>query len=503
MICNYNLANLRKYILLIPIGTTLKIKDNYQFEFSGNYTAKKIIVNNITLENRQTDTYHFEYVSNLTASIDFPSDEVYSTVKNDYTFKDYYVVVEAENGLQMLLNADNHTHHYYTITIQKESSTIELHYDSTTNNPILIGNVDSTKIQEINVCSYKVGKITDVWLANHTNGVLQINFLDFEYSETLDGADYSASMMITVPLNDYEYEFWHKNTEHNDVILSRTPMNSTHHITWQPVIMTDYGLNFKYLTYQERHNHLMDMPYLRCSMSVDSENGVIILNFTHSYPLRETFHKIIEERWITLPIEEGYICDTSGEEPCDTMLEFDWSKRYEDSVTYYHLNNFSRTIEVTENPYVVDTKDFEEINQITFGTRILNLLKFPCSNLTSCNGMFWQCIDLTSICEFDTSNVTDMTRMFANCRRFTELDLSWMDVSKVTTMDSMFNQCENLETLDLSGWDLSNANASYIFGMNDSLRTIYMRGCNQSTISKIENALVEANIRDNVTIITE
>lgn len=46
---------------------------------------------------------------------------------------------------------------------------------------------------------------------------------------------------------------------------------------------------------------------------------------------------------------------------------------------------------------------------------------------------------------FDTSQVTDMSRMFYYCSGLTgELDLSSWDISNVTTMEYMFNQCSKL-----------------------------------------------------------
>lgn len=63
-------------------------------------------------------------------------------------------------------------------------------------------------------------------------------------------------------------------------------------------------------------------------------------------------------------------------------------------------------------------------------------------------------IDMTG---FNTSRVTSMEGMFYACCDITSLDLSDFDTSKVTNFQSMFSACEDLTTLDLSGFDMSAA----------------------------------------------
>jgi len=56
---------------------------------------------------------------------------------------------------------------------------------------------------------------------------------------------------------------------------------------------------------------------------------------------------------------------------------------------------------------------------------------------------------------FNTSNVTDMTRLF-NAHRLTSLDLSSWNTSNVTYMSFMFSGAGRLMNLNLSSWDTSN-----------------------------------------------
>ena len=110
------------------------------------------------------------------------------------------------------------------------------------------------------------------------------------------------------------------------------------------------------------------------------------------------------------------------------------------------------------------------------------------SNVTDMVRMFDGCSGLTSldVSSFDTSNVTNMPSMFAYCSSLTSLDLSNFVTSKVTSMSYMFNGCTGLTSLDLSGWDTSKVtNMSDIFRNCTSLTSIRMVGCSEATINKI------------------
>ena len=113
------------------------------------------------------------------------------------------------------------------------------------------------------------------------------------------------------------------------------------------------------------------------------------------------------------------------------------------------------------------------------------------SNVTNMSDMFWNCRGLTSLdlSGWDTSKVTDMDSMFANCSNLAELDLRNFNTSNVVYMQDMFNGCSSLTSLDLSGWNMSNliTMRDMFYGCT-SLTTIRMVGCSPATIQKITNA---------------
>ena len=74
----------------------------------------------------------------------------------------------------------------------------------------------------------------------------------------------------------------------------------------------------------------------------------------------------------------------------------------------------------------------------------------------------------------NTSEVTNMWRMFALCSELTSLDLSHFNTSKVTSMAYMFYRCTGLTSLDLSSFNTSNVtDMSAMFYNSPNLTTIY------------------------------
>ena len=90
------------------------------------------------------------------------------------------------------------------------------------------------------------------------------------------------------------------------------------------------------------------------------------------------------------------------------------------------------------------------------------------SQVTDMSDMFLDCRGLTSldVSHFDTSKASDMGGMFSGCSGLTSLDLSHFDTSNVTTMgyswgESLFQDCTNLTTIYVGdGWNTDNVKDS-------------------------------------------
>ncbi|EOS7783559.1 BspA family leucine-rich repeat surface protein [Enterococcus hirae] len=64
--------------------------------------------------------------------------------------------------------------------------------------------------------------------------------------------------------------------------------------------------------------------------------------------------------------------------------------------------------------------------------------------------------EIEGLSQLDTSNVTDMSKMFKGMSSITSLDVSGFDTSKVTNMQHMFSGMSSVTSLDVSGFDTSN-----------------------------------------------
>lgn len=107
----------------------------------------------------------------------------------------------------------------------------------------------------------------------------------------------------------------------------------------------------------------------------------------------------------------------------------------------------------------------------------IDLSNFDTSNVTNMSSMFANCPNLITIeglSNFDTSNVTDMSNMFRTCNSLTSLDLSSFNTSKVTNMSSMFYICPSLTSIE----GLSNLNTSNVTDMS-----MMFYNCNSLTSS--------------------
>ena len=125
----------------------------------------------------------------------------------------------------------------------------------------------------------------------------------------------------------------------------------------------------------------------------------------------------------------------------------------------------------------------------------LNLSSFDTSKVTSIAQMFgaytsndkMNLTTITGIDKFNTSNVTNMERLFWNCYKLTSLNLSKWNTSKVTSMGSMFNGCEKLTSLNISKWDTSNVtDMSLMFEECKSLTSLNLRSFNTSKVTNME-----------------
>lgn len=150
------------------------------------------------------------------------------------------------------------------------------------------------------------------------------------------------------------------------------------------------------------------------------------------------------------------------------------------------MNRFTDVISI--NGFTLfDTSDVTNMSTMFAWCEGLTSVDLSCidtSNVTNMISMFQCTFDLTSIdlSSFDTSNVTNMEWMFV-ASGVVSLDLSSFDTSKVISMWRMFDACVHLTSVNLSSFNTSNVvQMSGMFDGCKSLTTLDLRNFDTSSV---------------------
>ena len=115
----------------------------------------------------------------------------------------------------------------------------------------------------------------------------------------------------------------------------------------------------------------------------------------------------------------------------------------------------------------------------------IDLSYFNTEDVTSMKSMFSDCTNLKklNLSSLDTHNVTDMSYMFHNCYNLQEVNFSSFNTHNVNNMEEMFINCESLQELDLSSFDTHNVtNMSKMFSKCYSLANLNLSSFNYDKV---------------------
>ena len=158
---------------------------------------------------------------------------------------------------------------------------------------------------------------------------------------------------------------------------------------------------------------------------------------------------------------EAYACYTSSNK---TLTFYYDTQRSSRTGTTYDLNTDNLPEWVNDHNAIVLKVVFDRL--------------FANARPTSTCGWFLDMQYLQTITDMNylnTSEVTDMSSMFALCPKLTSLDLSSFNTSKVIDVTGMFNGCNGLTSLDLSSFNTSKVTyMTFMFADCTNLRTIYV-----------------------------
>ena len=118
----------------------------------------------------------------------------------------------------------------------------------------------------------------------------------------------------------------------------------------------------------------------------------------------------------------------------------------------------------------IDTSNVTDMYRMFFGCKSLQIVPFiNTSNVNRMDYMFSACLNIKTVPLFDTRNVNSMNNMFQNCSGLTSVPL--FDTRNVENMSGMFWYCSNLKTVPL--FDISKLTSmnSMFYGCS-SLKTV-------------------------------
>ena len=115
-------------------------------------------------------------------------------------------------------------------------------------------------------------------------------------------------------------------------------------------------------------------------------------------------------------------------------------------------------VEGTTDVYDVYKSGTDFSNLLWHSLNTIEVLGANTTGITNMHEMFANCSSLTKVALFDTSSVSDMSRIFAACTSLTTVPL--FDTSSATNMSYMFEICRNLTSIPL----FDTSNATYMVG---------------------------------------
>ena len=153
---------------------------------------------------------------------------------------------------------------------------------------------------------------------------------------------------------------------------------------------------------------------------------------------------------------------------------------------YLDLSNFNTSNAINMSFMFANCHKLKEIKGIS---------KFITNKVIDMGGMFQECKELEylDLSNFDTSNVTNMSFMFANCHKLKEIKgINQFNTNKVADMNTMFQACHKLEYLHLSNFNTSNViNMSWMFNQCNELKYLnllnFSINCHTKNMLKFKN----------------
>jgi len=143
------------------------------------------------------------------------------------------------------------------------------------------------------------------------------------------------------------------------------------------------------------------------------------------------------------------------------------------------------TVEGLENLNTSQVTNMSRMFYENLALKAIDLSHFQTENVTDMSWMFYRCRALKELdlSNFNTDRVTDMNEMFAECSRLPSLNVSTFNTSQVSDMTRMFYGCSALTTLDLTMFNTEKVTTmSEMFSYCTNLQNINLSSFNTQQV---------------------
>ena len=154
-------------------------------------------------------------------------------------------------------------------------------------------------------------------------------------------------------------------------------------------------------------------------------------------------------------------------------------------------NKFIQGINIESGTHLSAYVEVKDVNKVKLRYFIYHA---NASNISINNGLFQDSQATKIVILRCGNNVTDMSYMFYNCSKLTELDLSSLKTNNVTNMSCMFSDCINLLKLDLSNFNTNNVtNMRCMFLKCSSLKELNLDNWDTNNVTNMEGMFLNCS----------
>ena len=230
---------------------------------------------------------------------------------------------------------------------------------------------------------------------------------------------------------------------------------------------------------------------MMCAMSASAAEAYVYYTWSDS-TLTFYYDNLLYSRTGGLPgyLNEAVSDPYSGEHDPDWLYDnfqlgiarvvFDSSFAGARPTTMYSWFRDMTNLRIIEGWENLNTSQVTSMNGVFYNCNKLtsiDLSRFVTDAVTFMPFMFYGCTELTNInlSSFNTAQVTNMEYMFSGCSKLTSVNLNSLNTQNVVYMGQMFENCSKLSELNLSGFKTSKLiNTEGMFYGCSKLATIYV-----------------------------